>query len=237
MSRTLTHLLLLLVPVLLCASCRAPRKALERDRIKAERHLARAVWLYPDILRQRDTTVVVPVPRDSVRMVPAYSAARPDSLLRRCNELVAALAAENAALLTDQQDANEKGRKPGGLAGADAAAHNSLRRASTRAVENLRNEACQWQAYEERQGLVMLMVSPGPDGRPIITARIKPDSVISQKVPCPPQVVVPVKNTWQHVGDAVTSLIRSITFWILIAIILLAIGPAPWRKLLSLLRR
>lgn len=74
------------LPVLMLAACRTPRKACAR----AERHVARAVYLCPEILRAttRTDTVTVTVPGDAGAGAAQYTQHQMDSVVHLCNVLV-----------------------------------------------------------------------------------------------------------------------------------------------------
>lgn len=83
---TIRTLFLFGLPVLMLAACRTPRKAC----VRAERNVARAVYLCPAILQAttRTDTVQVTVPGDAGAGEAQYTQAQIDSVVHLCNVLV-----------------------------------------------------------------------------------------------------------------------------------------------------
>lgn len=235
----------LLVLALLVVSCRSPRKALELDCLKADRYLAKAVWLCPDVLRRDSASITVRLPGDSLTTVLEYTDPIVPDLLKNCEDFAAAVAMENAYLRDSINAARTVQDLPPALVPRHGSAPNADKGTPTplrippkaRApLERIRAEACAFEPYEERQGRIILKVSPGPYGRPVITARIKEDSILV-KAPCPPHVVRPPQRSgWQVLLDDMLTSVKFLGVAVGLLLLLVVMGPKPIRWFVNLVR-
>lgn len=152
---------ILIMCVALITACSSPRKACR----KADRYIARAVWLCPDVLA-RDSATVTSQP-DSATFTAAPSQADMDSLLAACRTLNAALMAARTDFPVQKQAA--------ALPRANAVAH---------AVAQLQRAACDWKPFTEHFGRISIEVR-NQGGTPLL---ILTDPGEVRKVPCPPTV-------------------------------------------------
>jgi hypothetical protein len=176
MSRNLTHLFPLLVVVLLATACSSPRKASERAKAKAQKHLALAMVLDPSIMRPTDQEVELP--GDSATLPPApYADADVDSILAACAQLAEALRNERDLF------AHQLMRMPSQpVVTPPPPAPSAARK---QAVENLRNAACSYKPWSYDHELFVVTASGG--STPKVEVRLKPRKA---SVPCPPQAVL-----------------------------------------------
>lgn len=148
--------------LLLCA-CDAQKRQCR----KAHRHLARAVWLCPEVLRTDSTTFSITTPEDSATATLPLHAVDTDSLLAACDQLRQALAAERdlyrMAMATP--------------------------RAVPQAVQRLRRMTLPWAPFSlyTPDSSALVRIRPGPEGRPLVTV-VSRQRTITGKAPCPPQV-------------------------------------------------
>jgi hypothetical protein len=86
-SRILVYGLL----ALMAMSCTQPRKAAQRACAKAERHMAKAIYKCPDLLKQhvQHDTVTVYLPGTTDQGETGYTQADMDSMMHLCGELMA----------------------------------------------------------------------------------------------------------------------------------------------------
>lgn len=215
MSHTLSSATLVGFVALMLAACTGPRKASERACRKAERHVAKAVWMCPAVL-EVDTvvrTVDVVLPGDSVSVpVRLAHSLDVDSILAQCEHLREVIAAERdlyaAALGERQLDRTQPVAQP----------------AVRRAVDALQRSACQWEPLTYEHALFTLTVSPG-ESQPLITVQVK-DRVAQAPCPrCPPRVKVDrvvqegVHPGWKTFGQWVIGLISLIVLLILAGVV------------------
>lgn len=175
MSRSSTTNCLIGLVALMTVACSQPRKAGDRACRKADRHLARAVWLCPDILTRDSATVTFTLPGDSVATTLRYTDPLVDSLLAACEQFAAVLLAERR-LLGD----------------IDTTVHRSpivVHPARAPAVAAIQRVACAFEPYTETVGLCTITVRPGANG-PLLTVVQEPYTQ-TQRTPCPPQVQRP----------------------------------------------
>lgn len=208
MSRSLTTICLVGLAALMLAACSQPRKAVERRCNRADRHLARAVWLCPDILTRDSAQVTIAIAPDSAASTTAWRTPEVDSLLNACADFALSVVQRNdslrALLLAGgrQGVAGIKGPAPG--LGPPAAA-------GLRAQERLREQLCQFDAFEAETELCYARVRPGKDG-PLLTLEQKAYHRTAT-APCPPQLQRP---PCPSCPDGVA------TWWRTVALILMA---------------
>lgn len=215
MSRTRTSATLFGMFALLLVACSGPRKATERACRKAEKHVARAVWLCPQVL-EVDTaprTVDVAVPGDSAAVpVKLAHSLDVDSILAACEELQHLMALELEEL-----------RQVDSVAPAIAEAPRAARKQA--AVTRIQRTACQWEPQTYEHELFSLTVSPGETG-PLLMVRVKDRVVTADCPPCPPRVQVDrvvnkgVHPGWKTFGQWVIGLIS--------LVVLLGIAVVVW---------
>lgn len=152
---------ILFMCVALISACSSPRKACR----KADKHIARAVWLCPDVLGRDSATVTIPP--DSVTFQAERPKAAVDSLLAACRTL-------NAALMAARRDFPVPQR--------EQAPHDQ--QVVAHAVAKLQQVACDWQPFTERFGRITVQVQ-NLDGTPLLVVT---DPGEARKVPCPPTV-------------------------------------------------
>lgn len=152
---------ILIMCVALITACSSPRKACR----KADRYIARAVWLCPDVLGRDSVTVITPP--DSATFQAERPKADVDSLLAVCRTL-------NAALMAARKDFPVTTR--------EQAPHNQPTVAH--AVAKLQQVACDWQPFTERFGRITVQVK-NLGGTPLLVVT---DPGEARKVPCPPTV-------------------------------------------------
>lgn len=152
---------ILIMCVALITACSSPRKACR----KADRYIARAVWLCPDVLGRDSVTVITPP--DSATFQAERPKADVDSLLAVCRTL-------NAALMAARKDFPVTTR--------EQAPHNQPTVAH--AVAQLQRAACDWKPFTEHFGRISIEVR-NQGGTPLL---ILTDPGEVRKVPCPPTV-------------------------------------------------
>lgn len=178
---------ILILCVALLSACGSPRKACR----KADRHIARAVWLCPDVLHQDSATVTWPPTSDTIAAQPS----RPDldSLLAACRTL-------NIALQAARLHAAPPLETHTPISAAPSVKH---------AVAKVQAAACNWEGFTERVGRVTITVH-NIDGTPVL---LVDDPGEVRKVPCPPGVT-------QTVVTGVAGWYRP-AFWILAVLLVL----------------
>ncbi|HRH68783.1 MAG TPA: hypothetical protein PLB89_04680 [Flavobacteriales bacterium] len=219
MSRSRTHIPSMVAAVLLLAACSSPRKVSERACNKAEKYIAKAVWLCPDVLSRDSASVTIRIPGDSMAVKLHYPDPIVDSLLKACADFAAAVSFENERLKDSLAEATIAAVPPEIPAFAGMTPRHGA--GVPAAIEKIREEVCAFEPFEQRHGLIIVKVSPGPDGVPVISVRTK-EETITQKAPCPPLVTPPPpKPWWMHVLDTIeTSSLRILAIVALIAILL-----------------
>ena len=158
---------LLLIPIaLLLVACGSPRKACR----KAERHIAKAAMMCPELMRSADQGVVIP--GDSVAVEQTYGQADIDSIMAGCDQLREALKSE--------QDLSV------------VIFNHYLRRPRVeQAVAQVRRSACRYKPFRYEHELFTLNMKGGET--PGIEVIVPQRKVV---VPCPPQVELrPVVHT------------------------------------------
>ncbi|MCB0790875.1 MAG: hypothetical protein KDB97_03840, partial [Flavobacteriales bacterium] len=144
------------------SSCSTPRKACRR----AQRHIARAVWLCPEALQADTTTrtITVQLPADTITRTFGWSDADVDSILAGCAQLREALQAErDLAVLSGEH----KGSGP--------------------PVQAIRRAACAFQPFTLENDRVKVTIRQGQD-RPLVTLEAKAWHQTMECPPCPPRV-------------------------------------------------
>lgn len=220
MSRKLTTVLLCCVAALMLAACHLPRKASERACRKAERHLARAVWLCPDILRHDSASVTFTLPGDSTATTLSFTDPVVDSVMAACEQLREALAAERDLYLAALALQTERLRTQNTIRDTVVASRPRmpdpttvrLQEFSRQAIEKLREDVCAFEPFSFTAGICTCSVRPGKNG-PLITmtqAEVKKEAT----APCPPQIgSVPCPE------PGVAAWYRW-AFWVLLAIVI-----------------
>jgi hypothetical protein len=210
MSRNLTHLFPLLVAVLLATACSSPRKASERAKAKAQKHLALAMVLDPSIMRPNDQEVELP--GDSATLPPAeYADADVDSILAACAQLAEALRNERDLF------AHQLMRMPAHpVVPTPPPAPSAARK---QAVDNLRKTACSYKPFTYDHELFLVTASGG--STPKTEVRLKPRKA---SVPGPPQAVLePVLKVgvanWYRTGFWILLLISAVLVTIIARVI------------------
>lgn len=179
MSRSLTTICLVGL-VALIAACSSPRKASERACRKADKHLARAVWLCPDALKHDSATVTFSLPGDSADVTVPFTDPLVDSLLLACQQYAEAVATDRALLeRTLDNDSLTIAQLELRVA--------ALQRAN--ATASVRRSACAFTAFEQTIGLCTVRVRPGPQGPMLTVVQAPLDTAVT--APCPPQVTRP----------------------------------------------
>jgi uncharacterized membrane protein YdbT with pleckstrin-like domain len=180
---------LLLTALLLLTACGGPRKACR----KAERHVAKAAMLCPELMRNADQ--VVELPGDSVVLPPVeYAAVDVDSLMAACEQLAEAMRNERDLFAHQLMMMPGKPLLP-----------------VKQAVGKLRATACKYQPFTYDHELFTITASGG--STPNVEVSVKPRKA---SVPCPPQVVV---DKAQHDGR-VAGWYRTAS-WVLFALLVL----------------
>ena len=206
MSRSLATTSLLGLAVLLLMACSSPRKASERACRKAERHMARAVWLCPDMMRLDSALYIMSPVRMEVPV--AYS----DSI--NYDSLLSACAALNAALEVRVADTSRAWQSP-------VVIHSpQMRQVAVRnATTAIRQAACDWKDFTQTFGRLTVTVKNSTAG-PLLTVEDAGETV---KVPCPPAIgrapcPEPGVATWY----------RSFTWTVIGLFALILIGVISW---------
>lgn len=214
MSHTLSSATLVGFVALMLAACTGPRKASERACSKAERHVAKAVWMCPAVL-EVDTavrTVDVVLPGDSVTVpVRLAHSLDVDSILAQCEQLREVIAAERdlyAAALERQHERPGPTQAP----------------AVRRAVDALQRSTCQWEPITYEHALFTLTVAPG-QSEPLITVQVKDRVAQAECPPCPPRVKVDrvvqegVHPGWRTFGRWVIGLLSLLVLLIIAGVV------------------
>ncbi len=163
MSRTLT--LTALVGLLaLAPACRTPRKACAQ----AERHVAKAVWLCPQVLLAQIDTVELP--GDTLRDTLVWAPVDVDSLLAACDTL------RRAAEVLALNSVNQQERMQATI---------RRQQAVMNATDALRRKACRVEPLNAFTADFDLAVWQGEDGALQYEVQLHP-----RTVPCPPCPVV-----------------------------------------------
>lgn len=220
MSRSLTTTTLIGLVALMLAACSQPRKAVERRCNRADRHLARAVWLCPDILTRDSAQVTVSIAADSAASTTAWLTPEVDSLLNACADFALAVVHRNDSLKALILAGGRQGSA--GIQGP-ATGFGSPAAAGQRAQERMREQLCQFDPIESETELCHARVRPGKNG-PLLTLEQKAFSRTAT-APCPPQLQRPKCPTCTGVA----------TWWRTAALILLAaVVVTNLRKLMGL---
>lgn len=186
MSRTLSPICLVGFAVLLLAACSSQR-ASERACRKADKHIAKAVWLCPDVLRHDSATVTFTLPGDSAATTAAFTDPIVDSLLKACEDFALAIVHERDSLANaliihgtgqaeDGSRVNGFGVRPGVSPAPTVPA----------ATARMREQLCYFEPIEANTDVCYARVRPGPNG-PLLTLEQKPYKAVAT-APCPPQV-------------------------------------------------
>jgi hypothetical protein len=158
----------------------------ERRCNRADRHLARAVWLCPDILTRDSAQVTISMAPDSAASTTAWRTPQVDSLLNACADFALSVVQRNdslqALLLAGGRQALPSTKASALDPGAPGAA-------GQRAQERLREQLCWFDAFESETELCFARVRPGKDG-PLLTLEQKSFSRTAS-APCPPQLTRP----------------------------------------------
>lgn len=187
---------ILLLCVALTTACSTPRKACR----KAERHMARAVWLCPDILHQDSVAMAIPATKDSLAAAPASPDL--DSLLEACRALNAVLEADRHLRQEVAYTTNTPARP------LYTPAHGVQL-----AVTKVQQAACNWQGFTQRVGRITITVR-NINGAP---ALMVDDPGEVRKVPCPPsanKTVITGVADWYRTA-----------FWIIVGMVVLFVFP------------
>lgn len=160
---------ILIMCVALLAACGSPRKACR----KADRHIARAIWLCPDVLSRDSATATLLVPGDSTTGALTYTQHDLDSLLAACDSLRGDVQHTDTLPAQVVYVRNEKPRA---------------------AVQRFRSRVCRPEPVHEdtdQYSVRIWMDSTSGEIRYLLT--IWPQ-VVEQKVPCDPVVSRPDKT-------------------------------------------
>lgn len=204
MSRTTTSArcmaILLMSMAAFSTSCFTPRKAELRRCGKADRLLARAVWLCPDVLVRDSATLLVPAARDHVALHYKDSLDT-DSLLAACEQLRAAL-----QYRLDAAHAPRPKFEPSGTA---PAAHRATPQMAD-AVQAIRKQACQWESFTDTV-LGMVIEVHNVDGTPMLFVEQLARTV---KAPCPPVAQRPpcptLSDSLRSMGNGLLAIIAAL---------------------------
>lgn len=158
---------------MLMTSCFTPRKAEQRRCGKADRLMARAAWLCPDVLLLDSARVQLPADSATWRMAWADSVDH-GALMSACDSLRAAL---DALKQTHPGEAPQESGSP---------AH--LQPRVQHAVQAVQRTACQWRAFTDTINGLVVGVRPAADGTPLLTVEQLARTV---HAPCPPAVQRP----------------------------------------------
>ena len=159
---------ILLVSVALLASCAQPRKAAQRRCSKADRHIAKAVWLCPDALARDSATVQLPPTSTELRLALVDSVTM-DSVLAACNRIRMALEAE-------LEHTKDSSNNTPGVASVPAA------------VRVLQRTVCLWETLTDTVNGMVITVRRSADGSPLLGVELLARTV---KAPCPPAITRP----------------------------------------------
>lgn len=188
---TIRTLFLFGLPVLMLAACRTPRKAC----VRAERNVARAVYLCPEILSAttRTDSVQVSVPGDAGAGEAQYTQAQMDSVVHLCNVLV------NRSLKYNTEKRKEHE--------AEELAFQQDLAQRDRELRQLRGYVCRFDTVVVEDSLFSLRVWADRDGIAYLyyvhprtasaTVTTTTPGVSLRDAPCPP---VGVANWWRWVA-------------------------------------
>jgi len=192
----------LLLLTLLLTACGAGRKV-TRDKAKAQKHLAKAVWLDPSILKA--TEQEVELPGDSVVLPPVpYADVDLDSLVEACAEV-------NRTL---QRERDQLAHQLMALPGKGVVPPKAPNQAVQSAVHRLREQACRYAPFTYDHELFTITASGG--STPNVEVSVKPRKA---SVPCPPQVdMQPV------IKVGVASWYRTFFWWVVSMVLLGVLG-------------
>lgn len=195
-----------LIPILalavLLTACGTPRKACR----KADRHMAKAVFLCPKVLNARTDTVLVKLPGDTITIAVPWSEGpvNTDTLLAQCDSLRAA--AEALALLS--LDQNEAVR-----------AELQRAKALVRHVDGMRQQLCRVQDLHIERGDLTLHVWYDPVAHRLrASAKVRP-----RTIPCP--------NTTLQVNAGNATITGVSPFWRWLALLALGAAAVGWTGL------
>lgn len=196
MSRSLATATMIGLVALMFAACSQPRKAVERRCNRADRHLARAVWLCPDILTRDSAQVTITLAPDSAAATNAWRTPEVDSLLNACADFALSMISTNDSL---QVLLLAGGRQ--GSAGVERPVHGfgSPAAAGHHAQQRMREQLCAFKPIEAETDLCYARVRPGKDG-PLLTLEQKAFSRTAT-APCPPKVQRPPCPTFDGVAS------------------------------------
>lgn len=203
----ITRYTAVLICLIAVSACGTPRKACR----KAQKHIAKAVWLCPEALRA-DTSgrsVSVQLPGDTITDTLRWSDADVHAIMADCDQLREALASERDLYATvlinnERQVAQAKSDR-------------------NDALSKLRTSTCRFEPFTVSTGRTTVRIRPG-SGVPLVTIEEHPVSRTVNCPPCPPQVTLGEV----HVNGPTGKFYR-IGFWsLLIFLIILALlkyGP------------
>lgn len=190
--RTNSRILMYGLLALMAMSCTGPRKALQRACAKAERHMAKAIYLCPDLLKpivQHDTVEVL-VQGGSAEGATGYTQADMDSLSKLCSELVAY--AQSRASSARRELEEERRTKRTGKTTPDV-------------VSRLRKSVCELEPVMHADSLITLKMWT-EDGKLRYRYQILPRTAkavtthtstqVAVQAPCPPEGVASWYRTW-----------------------------------------
>lgn len=153
---------------MLMTSCFTPRKAEQRRCGKADRLMAKAAWLCPDVLLRDSARLQLPADSATWRLAWNDSVDHA-GLLNACDSLRAAL----EALKLESSQSDHQDLVP------NAHLHPRVRQA----VQSVQRNACKWRAFSDTINGVVVSVRPAADGTPLLTVEQLARTV---KAPCPP---------------------------------------------------